>query len=257
MPNVMLVETGRWVITLFGFTLSVSPYVLFNGAGFILGLLLLDSILAKDLPDYQNPLYFRFVFSFVAGWIGAYLFDWWIGNSSFLQSGFTFYGGFGAGILCFFLSSYRHFSGNVIWRSINDATIPLLLCHAFGRIGCFFSGCCYGKSIPLHNPLGLYFVIHPTQLYESLFLFSLAFFLYKIRNKYPLFLVWVYFFSYSIFRFLLEFLRGDPRTIFSGLSVSQWISLVLLILTVLSSLHSFYRTGSFAIERGVGDKHCQ
>ena len=64
--------------------------------------------------------------------------------------------------------------------------IPAGFGLAIGRIGCFLSGCCYGR--PTHMPWGVQFppghetypsYVHPTQLYES---FSLVLF--------TLFLVW-------------------------------------------------------------------
>lgn len=117
------------------------------------------------------------------------------------------------------------------------AVIPLF--HAFGRIGCFLCGCCYGVEcrfgVTYH-----YAVVElangvprlPVQLIEAVFNFALFAFLtiqfYKAKNRGLL--LHFYLFAYPVFRFFMEFLRGDAyRGIWCGLSTSQWISLLLLL----------------------------
>ena len=110
--------------------------------------------------------------------------------------------------------------------------------HAFGRIGCFCAGCCYG--IEYTGPLSVagHF---PVQLLEALLLFAFAFVILGLvckrsRNEFgmtgiSLFLYYILY--YSILRFFLEFLRGDEargRVSFEtgiSLSISQIISLIL------------------------------
>ena len=228
----MAVKPNIWLISILGQTYSLSPYILLNGIGLIVGLFLIDSVLTKKLPDYQNVLYVAFVLSIVAGWAGAYFFNWLISNTSLLQSGFTFYGGLIGGLIFYIFFSYKYCDLKIIWISLNAAVIPLLIAHAIGRVGCFFAGCCYGLPVAKDNLVNLFFDIHPTQLYESFFLFSLALFLFKVEKKHPLSLVYFYFIAYGVFRFLIEFLRGDPRIFFYGLSTSQWISLIFVFTTI-------------------------
>jgi phosphatidylglycerol:prolipoprotein diacylglycerol transferase len=127
-----------------------------------------------------------------------------------------------------------------------DLVSPLLaLGLFFGRIGCFFAGCCYGKETSL--PWGVVFTnpnslarlnvpLHPTQLYDAAN--GLAIFLFLIwreRRKafdgqiFSLFLL-----LYSITRFFIEMLRGDPRGfLFQNLiSTSQGIGIFLAILSI-------------------------
>ena len=83
------------------------------------------------------------------------------------------------------------------------AAASITLAHGFGRVGCFFLGCCHG--IETDSPLGLYFpaldaCVYPTQLYEALFLFGLTGLLVTrvLRGKtdgLPLYLV-----AYGVFR---------------------------------------------------------
>ena len=135
----------------------------------------------------------------------------------------------------------------------------LVIAHAFGRIGCFFGGCCYGKitggflgiSFPPHSLAahsqaaeGLIqhgewsLPVYPTQLFEAAFellLFTAMLIFYKrLKNHF----VETYCFSYGIFRFILEFYRGDNRgSVGFALSPSQVMSALLIILGVLLLLY--------------------
>ena len=109
--------------------------------------------------------------------------------------------------------------------------------HAFGRIGCFLAGCCYGK--PTDSWIGVKFPflaerVIPTQLIESIFLFLLTavllvlIFVFKFKYTFI-----VYLGSYSIFRFIIEFFRGDERGQFLGIfSPSQVWSIFIWIIIV-------------------------
>lgn len=117
----------------------------------------------------------------------------------------------------------------------------IVLGHAFGRVGCFLGGCCYGKETT--SFLGVQFphlthVVYPTQLFEAVFelaLFAVMMILYKRLKAHFL---ETYCFSYGVFRFLLEFMRGDDRggTGFF-LSPSQVMSIILIVCGVLLLLY--------------------
>jgi phosphatidylglycerol:prolipoprotein diacylglycerol transferase len=121
-----------------------------------------------------------------------------------------------------------------------DMVIPsIALAQGFGRIGCFLAGCCYGKET--HLTIGVQFknspfapageTLQPTQIYSSIFDFALAAFLLwygrKKRKDGRVFSMYVI--IYSIGRFLVEFLRNDPRGNIGALSTSQFISIFTLI----------------------------
>ena len=199
-----------------------APYVLLNGLGLIVGLFLLDAILARRAPDCRDTAYVLFVLAILAGWVGAHLFDAASRGLPLREAGFTFYGGLLAGALFFVLAGARRLSSAQIWRTLNCAVIPLVLGHAIGRVGCFLAGCCYGTFI------GESAVRHPTQLYEAAGLFAMA----GVMSTRPLrsrdFLVPLYLIAYALLRFMLEFLRGDDRGFWHFLSTSQWISLALI-----------------------------
>jgi phosphatidylglycerol:prolipoprotein diacylglycerol transferase len=108
------------------------------------------------------------------------------------------------------------------------------LAHFFGRIGCFFAGCCYGKYCDLpwavtfnhHDslaPTGI--PLHPTQLYEALGNLAIFLFLFffRKRKKHDGQLFWLYVLIYGITRSFIETFRADFRgEFFYGvLSISQ------------------------------------
>lgn len=144
-----------------------------------------------------------------------------------IMGGFVFYGGlFGALLGNVVFSKTRHYDTN----DIMDFTVPAFaLFHFFGRIGCLLSGCCYGFR--LTNPLiigNLKFNYFPIQIVEALLELALFFILTKKAPTGKT--LKVYLLSYSTFRFIIEFLRGDEeRGIWFGLSTSQWISLAIII----------------------------
>ncbi len=122
------------------------------------------------------------------------------------------------------------------------------LFHAFGRVGCFLAGCCYGKklerTITILNGIRLERI--PIQLIEAIFEFLLFIILTVIRKKDDnVNILRIYLMSYSAFRFLDEFFRGDEiRGIFFGLSTAQWISLVIWAVYILKAISGKKETRS-------------
>ena len=162
----------------------------------------------------------------------------------FLRSGGVFYGGLiGAVLTGYFLVRYYRLP----WWKTADAFAPgIALGQAIGRLGCFAAGCCWGK--PTSLPWGVRFTplgheitgvpidvdLHPTQLYESAATLVIFLFLLWLtgRKRFSGQIILFYAVLYSIARFLIEFLRDDPRgdiaglTTLTGLSTSQLISLI-------------------------------
>ncbi|MGL4451334.1 MAG: prolipoprotein diacylglyceryl transferase [Sarcina sp.] len=156
--------------------------------------------------------------------------------------GFVIYGAIIFGILSVFLYCKKK-----KWNSLEifDMVAPCVaLAQGFGRIGCFFAGCCYGAVT--EGPLYLIFPagglapadvhLHPTQIYCAIFDFLLAAYLLwyaKNREKKSGDTICMYLIIYSIGRFLVEFLRNDPRGNVGMLSTSQFISIFMLIAGIL------------------------
>ena len=152
--------------------------------------------------------------------------------------GLTFIGGLIGGV-GFFLIVYF-----IVRRKFNDTLLKVMpivgscvtVAHGFGRIGCFIAGCCYGK--PTCSDYGCYFDtlerVHPTQLYEAIFLFVLFAVLTFLAFKYEFqYNMGIYLIAYGIFRFINEFFRGDDRGQFvKGVSPSQFWSIIMVLLGI-------------------------
>jgi phosphatidylglycerol:prolipoprotein diacylglycerol transferase len=178
------------------------------------------------------------------------------------ESGLVFYGGFiFALIFSFLFIKYKKLN----FFKISDIIFLVLpLGHAFGRIGCYLSGCCYG--IITDSKIGVRFPkyfsvkhgiigseaflehlrkglvkysdiyscnVYPTQIISAFGLFLLFFLLlyfYK-RNKINGLITSLYLIFYSIFRFLIEFIREEPKYTLN-LSAAQIMSIILFVLGV-------------------------
>lgn len=171
-------------------------------------------------------------------------------KADFLFGGYVFYGGLiGAVIGVLIFCRVFHFDRGIF---LNILTPLIPFAQSFGRVGCFFGGCCYG--IEYHGPFAVQFpynelspYLHlyprfPVQLVEAGLCFILFVIIYLYtQKKAPLkgTSLGIYFISYGIIRFVLEFFRGDTiRGIWLMLSTSQWISLILIpvgIFIVISS----------------------
>lgn len=155
--------------------------------------------------------------------------------------GSVFYGGLIGGSICGVLGTRILKLDTPLYADGMAVSAPLF--HFFGRIGCFFAGCCYGIECEFG------FVLNgvrrfPVQLLEATFNLLLAaamFFLYtkgKMRGK----LFFVYLAVYAPFRFFDEFLRGDLiRGFILGLSTSQFISIFVELFAIASLVYLRYK----------------
>ncbi len=130
------------------------------------------------------------------------------------------------------------------------AFMGLMINHFFGRIGCLFYGCCYGKetrsAIHIHyshpslkairERLTRSGTLYPTQLYSALYgllIFIIVFSLWGVtgvKAGVPTSLCCI---LYGIFRFIEEWYRYQKRTVAGLLSPAQIVSLVLVVLGML------------------------
>ncbi len=163
------------------------------------------------------------------------------------QGGLMFYGGFILAVAVFAWWCVRKKEHPLALGDLLSVVVPLG--HAFGRVGCFFYGCCYGKLSD--SPLAVAFPrgspawyeqlnegriastataslpVLPTQLFEAaanllLFVALFLFFRRFRRGTMALYLI-----GYALIRFGMEYLRGDPRAAVGPFSISQTISLAL------------------------------
>jgi phosphatidylglycerol:prolipoprotein diacylglycerol transferase len=119
--------------------------------------------------------------------------------------------------------------------------IGITIAHAFGRLGCTFAGCCHGRTTDAWygltmyaSSLGLTVKVVPTQLFECVFLFVLSavmavlYFKFKFNANFGLYAV-----AYGIWRFGIEFARGDHRgSLVSGITPSQFWSLIMVAIGI-------------------------
>ncbi|KNZ43204.1 prolipoprotein diacylglyceryl transferase [Acetobacterium bakii] len=240
-----VIHIGSYLIPTFGILFLIGL-----GAAFLLAIL---SARKYAIPT-MDAMFFG-LFALIGGIIGAKLLYIIVAlpdliahpESIFLllTGGSVFYGGLIGGILGGFFYT-RIYNLNTI--EYLDMAVPCLaLAQAFGRIGCFFNGCCYGIPYDgfcaVHYPIGAYppsdIGLFPAQLTESFFLFVLTIALLRIlkKSRTPGFTTGFYLTSYGIFRFINEFFRSDPRGSLLFLSTSQWISLGIITLGILFFLN--------------------
>ncbi|MBQ9760244.1 MAG: prolipoprotein diacylglyceryl transferase [Clostridia bacterium] len=206
------------------------------------------SLYAKAIrldEKFTDFIFFNGIASILVGFGAAALFQAlyeYIENpaAGFRFSGnITFLGGLIGGTV-FFLAVYFILRSRLTARLTEAlSVIPCMITvgHAFGRIGCFLAGCCYGK--PTDSIFGVQFPhlrepVHPTQLYEAVFLFLLfgvlSLLLLKWKFKYNMSL---YLVAYGIFRFVNEIFRGDHRgELVAGISPSQFWAICMVLLGV-------------------------
>lgn len=159
------------------------------------------------------------------------------------EGGLVFYGGVISALLVaiIFARKYR-----LSFLRIADMSTPaIVLGHAFGRIGCLFAGCCFGRPAPSDawyaitfpaDPMGFApagIALYPTQLMEAAVLFGFfGLFVWlrkKLRRDGQLFAL--YLALYAGARFSIELFRGDVERgswFGTALSTSQGIGLLML-----------------------------
>lgn len=159
-----------------------------------------------------------------------------------IQSGWVVYGGLIGGMLGGFLYS-RHKKVN--FMPYFDLGMPsVALAQAFGRIGCFWAGCCYGKQTD--SAIGFVYTcsdfapngvaLIPTQLISSAldFLNFAVLVIMSKKKKAEGQIAGLYLIFYSVGRFVLEYFRGDmERGSIGALSTSQFIAIFTFIAGIL------------------------
>ena len=239
---------------------TLRMYGLMMAVGFLAGWQVLAWFCRREgrRPELMTNLLMLTMVGGVVGARVAYVIEHW--RTEFAHNlweivrvdhgGLMFYGGLILAFLLFVVYCRVHHERFTAMADKMAVVVPLG--HAFGRIGCFFNGCCYGRltdsawgvSFPMMSPAwheqvsqGLIasnaakaLPVLPTQLFEAagcLAIFAVVFVLYlkKPVDRACGLVASVYLASYGVLRFLLETLRGDPRALVGGLSIGQTISL--------------------------------
>lgn len=148
-----------------------------------------------------------------------------------LGGGFVFYGGLFGVLYGVYRYSKKHNYDPKKMSNLLAPAIPLF--HSIGRIGCLLSGCCYGFELPERVVIFnlIYMDRFPTQIVEAVFelILFLIIMMYQ-KKKENSDALKLYLISYAVFRFVLEFARGDSvRGVLFGVSTSQLISVGILL----------------------------
>lgn len=133
-------------------------------------------------------------------------------------------------------------------RALNVAFTGLPLAHVVGRMGCLLAGCCYGAActkpwaVTYTNELAAKFAgtplgtpLHPSPAYEAsaeLFNFVICLSLWRRGEPAPWSVVFTWAGLYGAERFVLEFFRGDVRGGWLGLSTSQWLASLMVVVAL-------------------------
>jgi phosphatidylglycerol:prolipoprotein diacylglycerol transferase len=171
--------------------------------------------------------------------------------AAFWSGGLAYYGGLiAAGAAGLWFLRREHFP---VAKAADAAAIVIPIGLFFGRLGCFFGGCCFGTTSD--HPFALSFPpysaasekqfrdgvleskalaslpVHPAQLYEAIGCLAIAAVLglwLHPRKRFDGQVLLAFLGLYALLRFALEYLRDDDRGALLGLSTSQLIGVAIL-----------------------------
>jgi len=235
--------------------LPLHAYGLLVALGFLAGILVTINYAKKEKIAAEAVLDLA-IYVIIAAIVGARIFyvlgqlDHFLANPLEIvmvqNGGLVFLGGLFLSFLVVVLYAKKK-KLNLI--KLLDAITPgVALGYALGRLGCFLNGCCFG--LPTSLPFGVIFPpdslagaycpgerLHPTQLYSALTMLLVFFFLIWLyrRKRYNGQVLYWGLILYSVYRFLVEFLRFSPVHILL-LTPSQWLVIITFILGVVGLL---------------------
>jgi phosphatidylglycerol:prolipoprotein diacylglycerol transferase len=163
------------------------------------------------------------------------------------RGGLVYYGGLaGASLACILYCLGKKLP---LWKAADILAPSVALGYVFGRLGCFFNGCCFGKACSL--PWAVTYPVghashaervHPSQIYDSLLSLTLYLGLAWLfrRRKFDGQVFGAYLVGYALLRSFIEMFRGDYPDYIAGWItpahlVSAGILLVGLFLLVAGS----------------------
>lgn len=252
----MLIALSPWIIKTQYFSIHVYGFCIVIGLLIAFWNIINDQILQKhNLIEDSTKI---IMYSIMSGWIGARLlwFYEYYNEISFVDfvtlttPGFSLLGAV-IGVLCAVCWGMKNVPAS--YRLILADRLALYgpLVIASGRIGCFFTGCCYGieTSAPWavcygHSdhlaPLDL--MLHPVQLYSGGSLFILFLMLYVCRSKLKRGrLLFLSANGILIERFIVDFFRDDRTLVIGQMSLHQMVaisclfSMYIIIITIFLS----------------------
>ena len=222
-------------------SLDITSFGALVALGALAGLWVFRRELARSgLPDAAMD---AAVYGLVGGLLGAkllYVFEH-LDDGSFLslfldRGGMSWFGGFAGGLLAGYLTIRA--KRWPLLAVLAAATPALAVGQMLGRIGCFLVGDDYGH--PTSLPWGVAFPqglpptterVHPTQIYEAIFLafFAWVLIVWRRRGLSDRTVLGRYFVGVGAFRFALEFVRVNTRVL-GPLTVAHLFSLAVVAL---------------------------
>jgi phosphatidylglycerol---prolipoprotein diacylglyceryl transferase len=172
-----------------------------------------------------------------------------------LQAAGVFHGGFIAALITAIFVIRRH--KMPVFETMDVFAPGVAVGQAIGRLGCFAAGCCWGRECDL--PWGVRFrsdfaapvpldkTLHPVQLYESaanLLIFAILYRMCLKEHRAGQVIGW-YLVLYSSARFIVEFFRVHEQSLVGPFSLTQWISLGLLVLGAGILMYVSCKTAAF------------
>ncbi|HYH15995.1 MAG TPA: prolipoprotein diacylglyceryl transferase [Flavisolibacter sp.] len=230
--------------------IAVHSYGLMIALGVIIGAWYLEKQGKKEIGITSNQVSLLIVLLFAAAFIGGKLFlffegDQFKASDFFSGSGFVFYGSFimAVPVMLWYFRKQQF----PILQTLDIMAVTTCIVHAFGRIGCFMAGCCYGKPTYGHwgvqysdpgtsaEPLHTY--LHPVQLYEASYILVVGLLLLLTRTYFRKFygqLFLTYLLLYAIGRAILENYRGDyvRGYVFGSVSNAQFTAFIITVISI-------------------------
>ncbi len=156
--------------------------------------------------------------------------------------GMVFYGGLIGGIIAGVIYCRCLKLDTLAYADVLAPAIPLF--HAFGRVGCFLGGCCYGIECDWGFKYEHSIAAEangvtrlPIQLFESagnLIIAAVLIILFRRKKLKKGMIFLLYLIMYGVLRITTEFFRGDAiRGFLFGISTSQWISIFMILASVI------------------------
>jgi len=224
----------------------ISPFGLMMAAGFLVGWWITAKRMEEEGldPELASTM---LLYVMIGGVLGSKLYfsvdNWLLGRGTFSElffnrAGITWYGGLMGAILLGWVGCRIH---KISFKTLADCgAVATALGQAFGRVGCFLVGDDYGEKTtvawavafpkgapPTIDPrTGELFSVHPTQLYEIMWLLPVAGFLWIRRKRSP-FLFGEYLALNGAGRIVIENWRVNTQVAL-GLTEPQWIGIGLI-----------------------------
>lgn len=253
-PVPVIFQIGRITFHWYGFFIIL---------GIILGLLVILKL--SQLYQIEKERIYNLSFLLIIfGLIGARIFDFIFYNWDYFlkypldifkiqQGGMSIHGALIGGIVALLFYCYYHKLS--FWLIADLFTPGLILGQAIGRWGNYFNQELYGRStlLPIGIPINLenrivgyegFNYFHPTFFYEfilNLIILGILIWLHRKSLKSEKYkegsIFLTYLILYSLSRFLIEFLRIDPQPTILNLRFGQWISLLIVILSLVMMIN--------------------